>query len=540
MINEVTRTPEYLKSVFLRQFNLLDALFGGYMNSEMHFGCYCDYAAICGIGDGEWLDSVYAALNSELIRGALTLAEFNVLARAVEFFPDRFSSDLVELVSYRKGAMAKKHELLGAGDTETFENTVTMLEYAAGAGDTDCIALLAYLTYKGHLLRRNTERAGEILSEAAFWNHPFALLMCEGYRRDDAIFSSILKTVLIGTSQHAAWEYVESYYSLPEDTPTDKVAEALEKRFALKLSEREKVNGDILKVVRSTVITETSKVKLISTLAREIKVDHLPIDIDRRGALKIPTGIAARRLSAREDESRAILSNLSLYSLRRSLEYRPLLLSSEDGYVLEGYKEALLSAFDGFSVVTVDLAGCSDIRFTPTRDNPIVNEMNKQGCADAVVLLENCDQLDERQQRELAKFLRMNSRKGECMTLGTLSLDLTGILPILTASSAVSAELREECDTVKLKGVKTDEKKTVIRMMAKEKGKLFGLSSVSVDESAVEMLCRHPLDEASALIDRAIAFSDRSKGSVMIGEGDVARLLPKGNGFEPKSFWGCN
>lgn len=538
-MSELTRTPEYLKSVFLRQFNLFDALFGEHIESEMYFGCYCDYAAICGVSDGEWLDSVYDSLRSELISGASTLAEFNILARATEFFPDRFPEGVREILTYRKGAMHKKHEILGSRDGQTVEETVAALEYAAGAGDTDCMALLAFMTHRGYLVKKDTERAHGMLCEVAFWNHTFSLLMCLGYCKGERIFQSILKTVLLGTSQHEAWDYVADYHSL-SDVNTDGVAEALEKRFALKLSERDKVNGDMLKVVKSTVITENSKIKLISTLAREIKVDYLPIDIGRRKALKIPTDIVFGRLLEREDELRAILSGLSLFKLRQSLEYRPLLLVCDDGYVLDSYKEALAASFEGCSVIRVDLAGCSDIRFTPTRENPIVNEMNRQGCADAVVLLENCDALDDRQQRELAKFLRINSRKGECMTVGTISLNLTGILPILTASSKVSAELGDECDAVKLAGVKTDEKKNVIRMMVKEKGELFGLSHSALDSAALDILSRYALDEASSLIDKALAFSDKSEGRVVIGESVLSRILPKGNGFEPKSFWGCN
>ncbi len=534
------RTPDYLKSVFLKQFNLFDALFGSYMNKSAHIKCYCEYAAIFGISDSAWLDGIYEAVRGELIVGADSLESFNMLLRAMEFFPDRFDPATREVASHRKEAMTTKHKLLGELDAHTLESALTALDRGAVSGNTDCMSLAAFLNCNGYFMRKSSEAARELIEKAALWNHPLAILMGLKYCKNDTSYHSLAKSVLDCASHESACEYVCELYGLAKDTPVNPVSLELEKRFFKKLSERELINEGVLKIIRSAVLTEASKVRLLSTPTKEIRTDYLPIDIDRRSSIRIPLSIITKRLSDRAGESRSILSSLSLFPMRHAVEYRPILLLSEDGYVLESYKEALTRGFGDSVVIRIDLASSTDVSFAPTRDNPIVNELNKVGCADAVVFLDNCDRLDERQQRELARFLHTTARDGKEMSLGDLSLDLGGILPILTAQSTVGIELSEECDTVKLATVKKDEKRAIIRQLAKEKGEIFGIDSLTVEDSVVEMLARHPLALSSSLIDRAVAFMDKSSKSPVITEEDVAQFLPKGGGFEPKSFWGCN
>lgn len=63
------------------------------------------------------------------------------------------------------------------------------------------------------------------------------------------------------------------------------------------------------------------------------------------------------------------------------------------------------------------------------------------------MLIEGCSEIDERYQEDLGRFLRICAR-GELHNLYNLRFNYSGILPILTASGAVSSALLEECDRI--------------------------------------------------------------------------------------------
>lgn len=529
--------PEYLKSVFVRQYLLLDTVFGEYMSEDERIRAFDDYATVFGIDEMDWLNKTHGAISSRLVSSARTLPEYNMLARAVEFFPSRFDDDTVRVIRHKQDAVQTKHELFATGSEGNLEGTLARLESRANSGDADCMALMAYLELCGILIPENKRGALARIRDAARCNHLFALLMGLSRGEETEEYASILRAVLEGSSQTASYKYLETLYTLPTVEPSG-VARALEKRYDLGISKRGKLNEDILKVLRSAVLTEESKIKLLSLGEKEINLEAFPLDIDRCQTARVPTRLSLAGLIDRRAEKRAILATLSLYNRRDVVRYRPLLLTSADDYVLSAYKASLVKAFSGSSVVTVDMASCSGFPCLPTKENPIINELNRSGNSGTVVILENCEELDARQADELGKFLRINCTRRSLMSVNSLSFDFTDIFPILLSHRDLPDDVRAECDEIRLAPVRKEEKLAAIKDILDQRCATFELERITLDAAAEERLSKLPLTSVATVIDKVLASSAIDTREVAVKDEDIKPYIPKSTGFEPKSFWG--
>lgn len=531
-------TATYIVYSFLTYINIIDVLIGKYLDENEYHTHYSRIAKLFGIRDKELLDSYHRVLASDLITGADCESKFNLLCRAIEFSPHKFKDDIKTVVSYRKSAIDIKVKISESGDSDSLDGIVSGIGRLALAGDVRCMVLLAYMKLYGIFVKKDSSGAMKLIRNAALWNDSLALTLGMKHDKNKAIYPSIIKAVFYAASQEEAYKHIEKHLEIPEDTRVNPVALALEKRFYSKLSNKNTVSKPILEVMDSMILTEASKVHLLDTVGKEPDLGALPLNLNRATPIAIPKKLSLKRLSGRDEEIAAILSNFALYSHSRTTaaEYKPLLIICPDEYLLDTFKQSIIKSFHQNSIIRVDLKCAPSSNFSPLNDNPIVTEINNDTNACVAVLIEGCSEISEACQADLGRFLRASARR-ELHHHHSLRFDYSGILPILTSTSAVAPELLRECDVVKLSPPKDSDKSEIIRGIIDDKKQTFRLESISVNEEAIKSLSRHPLATVCSVIDRVVSLKAQD-GHALITDKDIAPLLPKKVGFEASKFWG--
>ncbi len=529
----------YIIHNFLTYANTLDVLLGDYLEEGEYRTHYFRIARLFGIRDKELLDFYLGIIESDLVSGADCESKYNLLSRAIEFTPNKFSREFKAVVNYRRPAIQIKSKIAKNGDAESKSGIIGGISHLTISGEISCIVLLAYMKIYGLFVGKDMPGAINNLRKAAVWNDPLALILGIKHDKNKAIYPPILKAVCYAASQEEAYKHLEKHLGLPEEVRVNPVAIALEKRFYSDLSGKDTISYPILQVMNSAILTESSKVHLVETAEKEPNFSALPLNITRNSPLAIPKKLTLlRRLGEREQETAAILSNFALYHRSRSseAEYKPLLIICPDEYLLDSFKHTIIKSFHQNNIIRVDLACAPPSDFSPINDNPIVTEMNREDNASVAILIEGCSDISETAQSDLARFLRASARC-ELHHHHNLRFDYSGILPILTSTSSVTPELLRECDVVKIAPAKEKDKSELIRGIIDDKKQTFSLESISIDEEAIKSLSRHPLATVCSVIDRVVSLKAH-EGHALITYQDVIPLLPKKAGFEASSFWG--
>ena len=530
-------TAPYIVYSFLTYINTIDVLIGKYLDRDEYQTHYSRIARLFGIRDKELLDTYRKVLASDLVSGADRESKFNLLCRAIEFSPHKFSEDMRTVVNYRISAIDIKKKIAENGDSESLDGIISGMGHLALAGEVGCMVMLAYMKLYGIFVKKDVSGAIKLIRNAALWNDPLALILGMKHDKNKAAYPSVIKAIFTSASQDEAYKHLERHLEIPEDTEVNSIALALEKRFYNKLSGKDRISQPIIDVIHSKVLNESSKVHLIETASKDPDFSALPLNLTRKTPIALPKKLSFKRPCGRENEIATILSNFALYSHSRTstAEYKPLLIICPDEYTLDSFEQAIIKSFHQNSIIRVDLKCTPPSNFSPLNDNPIVSEMNSYTNACVAVLIEGCSELSETCQADLVRFLRASAKR-ELHQHHNLRFDYSGILPILTATSAVAPELMAECDVVKLAPAKENDKSELIRGIIDDKKQVFKLESISIDDEAIRSLARHPLSTISSVIDRAVSLKAED-GHALITHKDIAPLLPKKIGFDAGSFW---
>lgn len=528
-----SKTPQYLKSIFLTQFNVLDLLFGDFLDVDLHTQCFYDYARICKINDEAWLSEVYENINHEIIQCASTQSEYNMVMRGFVFYPDR-GDDMVRMIAeHREVAHQIKNNYFNDDYQVTEEDTAMRLLRAARMGNTDCIALAAYLMDKGYFLKQNAAKTDRFLSNLALWNHPFGCLFGLDHDNLRSLCASKLKTAFTGFGLDDSWEYI-SKNALLENVPTEKLALVMEDRFALEYSKRNIVDNDIVKLVDCRVLAEESLHKILLSEKNIALLKGLPVDIDREEEIVVPSDLFSEAKLSGEDHLKSVWAELMLHS-KPAAEKKPILLISHDSDVLCEVENCLKRGFAD-QVCIVDVSNRVDITFSATIDNPIIYEMNRLGNKNALVIIKNCNMMEERDQEELALFLKMCC-KGQSFRQGDLVLSYNGMIPVILSEDVICNELAGECSIHKLPTVSRIEKQAMVLDIFSKKKIEYSLSDLSSDDYAMSFFCTQSTSVISSALDRIIMYETETGGNLHITAAQLKRHMPSATRFRPDLTW---
>lgn len=536
--SNLTPTPDYLSGAFLTHYFLFDTVLGRFLTEGERAAAYSEYAAIFAVTDKAWLDDTYALLNCPILSQADDPNTFYMLSRATAFYPEIFPPEERFLIAQKSNAMRIKVKMLGPSTANlSRERLLSMLEGAAAAGEPDAVSLLTFLRWNGILMDRDPNGALVRMHRLASWNHPAGILMCLRYGPAEQAerCAAVLGAVLDSPSTAHALAHLQRHYALPTVSPCP-LAKALERAFAREQLPRDKMSAEVLRMLESSLLDTAAKRKLLAQKNVEEMLAMLPMGIAKSTPFAPVFSLAPLPLY-REEESHRLLSNLAMLDVRDRVSYKPLLLICEDPYVLDHYKRLLASTLDDHALGTLDLSDPGLHPFADGKENAVISLLDRLGDAGAVVCLENVQEIPEERAKDLVRFLRHDCLRRFRFFSDSVCFDLSEMLPVLFATEAPCKELCAACDTVELQPVTEQERRQVLQRIAAEKAKLFSLRSLTLSDSAYDLLCGKDLQEAEALIERAVSLQRRDSDELTLTDASFSSCRSEKR-VAPTHFWG--
>lgn len=346
MKNGITHAPTLLKESFLSNYFFADVMFSRFLATDGARIIFDRYADISGVKDEKWLNTMWDIISSDLFTKADTSSSFNTLLRLSCLFPDRFSENEQYILSLKSSAMQIKETILPSGDNITLDTTKSTIESKAQGGDTDCLALLAFLKYHGFFFAKDQESALKHIKTGACWNHFFCLLMGAQYDPNPHFYHEVIVAILSAPSQLETLNYLREGLNISADTKPYKPSVELEKAFHRGAFQRYKLCPDILKMISSSVLTEQTKCSIIkSANGKDMAHPDIPLNISKASELSYDLSKFRLFSESRSSECDKIIANLSVSDIRASSVYKPLLIVCQDKAAFDLYHIAISDCF---------------------------------------------------------------------------------------------------------------------------------------------------------------------------------------------------
>ena len=518
MTNRNLTAPTPLQNAFLSSYLLADVLFSRFCYPEEMRAIFDQYAKTFCLHNKDWLEQIWEVVSSDLFSLADNAGDFNRLVRLSKQFPDRLTDDELYVLTRKSVAIKTKTEILLGDDDAPFETVIRTLERRADGNDTDCMALYGFLQYHGLLIAQNTAQAETKLTNATLWNNLFATLIGSHHLLPTAFYHGKLCALVSGASNQSVREYLGELLGIPEDTAPDKIALALEHAFCQGTFQTAKVNPDLMKLMRSTVLSESHKHSLILAAANKENVTlGVPLEIRRSTEIVPDLDDLAESFAGRSAEAEQITANLAMIDLRGTSVYKPLLIVCEDEMVLEYYSHALRHSCAGTPVVSLDLQDKDKCNMAHSKENAFVAAMEKHGEKNVMMLFYHCDTLDADRSRELAWYLRASNRKHFRIPCTVdVEVDLSGTLPVLFASRVPAACIAQCCDVIIGTELSKEEFCRTLESALEKKRKQFKLSALSMAPDVSDFLFEYSSATVTNLLNKAIGQQRRTCAEVHI------------------------
>lgn len=538
MLMQPIRDPDYLKEAFLNNYFFAEVLFSQYCAVKEMKYIYDKYAEVFCIHNEEWLNTVWDVISSDLFFYANNACDFNRLVRLSKQYPDKISSLELHMLSCKAPAIQIKADVLSGNDDPSFEGILRVLERKAKGGDTDCISLLGFLEHYGILINENSAMAEKRLEAAASWNHFFAVLLGSRYSKE--MYHQKLRAILNSSVNTEVWEYLSTAMDIPTNTKPDKIALVLEAALCQGTLQRCKINDDIMNLMHSTVISESSKCSLIKAIREKVRIpSEIPLTVTKKSSIVLDFEKLDFPSVDCKQEVEQIRSNLSMIDLHDTSVYKPLLFVCEDEHVLNYYRDLIMDAFSSSPVSYVPLQKGETCNLSDSGENIFVTSMEKHGERNVVMIMDHCEKLDTKSSNELAKYLKADNRKHyKAGSMPSVELDLSGVLPVLFATTIPDHSIVLCCDMVVAEEPTQEEFKEILKKSLEKKKKIFKLNSLSAEPAVFEFLFDYSFDAVTDLLNKTIGCLRQTSKDVHITTEALQDIIGKFYSVKDKNgFW---
>jgi len=505
-------TNEYLFDPFLTQYYLLEAVCENFLSERERARLFRELAAVfCVDGDGE-LEEYYRLSHEDPYREIRNLPAYERFCRTVEFaqrsgqqvdFSDR---DRIILAQKRE-AMEIKAELFRQARNLTRETVTATLLNAATNGNVNAMTLVSFMEYHGVCFCKDRDNALRRIRHCARWNNLFGNLMGLAYDEDGQRYIDILGTVLRNASQKRVFDHICRRKGWKNSFRRDPAARLVEDAFGIGVIHRKAYDRTFAKVAFSQMISAEDKGKLLLTKQKDAvaMLSDIPFDaasdpvpaFDRNGMKKLPL--------IREAEVQKILRNLTVAETCPPQVYAPLMVVAHDDYVANMYADGMKRGFGEDRVVEVDAATLTERDFAGSGEHLLLRGLSETKNARTVFLIRNCEELSAAACDEMEKLLDYGFRKKFKLFQPPVSLDLSGLVFILLASSRTPqvTALSRQCDTLWAERLREEERPRVVDSVFRTRARCFG-SKAKLETGCREYLAAYEPAKVQQIVDHVL------------------------------------
>lgn len=525
MKNSIT----YLMEPFLTQYFLLEAICRGFVSEAETRKIYEELARIFCVPLNDETEQYYQTANSEQYKTIGDYSSYERLCRTIEFAESRGQEvGLTEIdrviLAQKRESMLIKSEIFKQGKNLTRDIIADTLLEMAMNGNIDAMTTLAYMEYHGICLCQDRKNATKRLSLCAKWNNLFGNLM--GIVYDDANtkrYYDVLYTILKSSNQREVFKYICEFNEYNGKCSKNPIARIIEQAFGLNVVKRETYDRIFAKVAFSELVSVEDKEKLLLNKKKEaiVSLSEIPFDVERTSKLIFEEDVARQVFLERDEEVSEMFCSLFPAVNGRMDLYRTLLVAADDEYISEMYTSALKKGFHkSNSVIEVDASMLSMQDFAGAKENFILRGLSETKKSRTVFLINNCNEIGEKELDELMKLLDYEFRRKFKLLEPTVSMDLSDVVIVLFSSESNEKvkHLSQECDVVWTKRINDTEKESVIKSVFESRTKTFGCTQVAVDDDCKAYLQPFRTGEIIRIIDGALKKASYENKMVITSE----------------------
>lgn len=377
------------------------------------------------------------------------------------------------------------------------------LTVAAENGLVLALNALGVLQSEGIVFHKDERSGRKKLLCAAEWNSEeglFAALYYDPENREK--YLECLQSCLVRIGHAEVFERVrEKYGSFVKGQHGE--YRLLEKAFRQGIIKRDVYNKPYARLVYSEILGTRDKETLLLNPNKEsfAEASSLPLKLGRDTAEFRAEALDGVRPDHPE-ESGKVLCALGNIDLRRMATYRPICFVSDSKYMLDYYAELLSRGFGTSHAERIEICDLVGYDLEPTKNNIFVRSCDED--AFNLYLLIFRGDIHEQVFDLVKNFLQSEKRGKFRLNHPGVVLDLSSVLPVCFCDRENAENLRPYCDMVRIAALTPGEKRLLTERTVREKGKLYGVNGLTLQESLMEKLSAYGIDEIVRAIDDAV------------------------------------
>ncbi|MDE6294231.1 MAG: hypothetical protein K2L88_06395 [Clostridiales bacterium] len=467
-----------LADVFLIDHDRQDALFALAENATVDdVKTYGDYLRFCRI-------KKYASLTGE---------------------QSDVSADIDDVISVKGEALKRAHALKLDGTALTEAAVLRTIADCAALGVVSALRMLGYVQCEGILGERDHAAGIKNLEKAAMWNSVEGMLFAMYYNANREAYVGRLRAVAAGTVYRCFIAAAERKYGCSAQQPVPE-STLLSKAFALGKLKPEQYAAQYARIIFSPMLTPRDKERTMFSVSEQNISDiaDLPLKLVGRDFAPDLSALSALQI-AREKEVEHIRLSLKNSDLLLHSAFRPLCVCADSEYMRKVYARHIRAALTDAHVEYIDIAALDEYDLQPTGKNIFVRSCDED--AFNVYFMSFTGNITPSVMQEALGFLQSRRRKKFCLQSPGVVIDLGAVLPVCFCDKANAKDLKKYCDVVTLAPVAASERQTLYADIIKTKRKLYGVESVTIDDSGAARLDALSVDGAESVIDAVVRLN---------------------------------
>lgn len=411
----------------------------------------------------------------------------------------------------------------------------------ASEGCVSALTALGIMQINGICVDRDENSGLKNLRKAERWNDIDGAILYLYYSKSDRqeCFDRIITSLEMRYETYLASALKEAYPQEAEAYRRNVVACLVEKAFSAGVLNREEFAAPKARILYSKVLSYQDKEVAIYSMddkQRRSSICDLPLKLDGDVNIEIDEKAFDGMTICRKQEQNRILREAKNFDLRAMSNYSPLCVCADNSVLLQYYVSALSKLVKNANVVFIEVSDLTKKDVDATSNNIFVRKCDEDRANVYIVSFRG--EIDPDAMNLALDFLRTSKRRAFGLTMPSVQLDLSCILPICVCDKTNEGMLKKLCNVVNLASVTQDEKRSIIEEMLTRKARLYGIEEISIEKDVETSVAKLSADNIAKALDKAILANRNNAGKLILDEAMLGSILEEFKTINKYGFGG--
>ena len=519
---------DYFTELMLIQYFTIDAIFGRYIDDEKTI--FLRLAKIYLLSEGE-AEELYGLTEREEVKDISSENAYFQYRRTKQLLAldnRSLSSDEVvdEIIDIKGNAIsaAKKQGIYQDSAISKFA-AINLLTWAADSGLVKAMSILGILQHEGIIFVQDGDAGLKNITKSAKWNSDQALMAALYYDRAgrSEYLARIIANLLKGSHTQALALVKAAYGDAPRKA--DKTYYLLEKAFDSHILKPEVYSKQFARILFSDVISHRDKESLFFSGGKEAFAcaSDLPLKLSPAQAVTYDGDIADIMRPYHKEDVDKVVSCLENSDLRKLPTYRPLCVVSDSPFILENFAENVKKCLSGCHVEFIEVSDLAEYDIEPTKNNIFVRNCDEDKVNVYIIFFRG--DIHERVFEMGKNFLQTEKRAKFRLLQPGICINLSAIMPICFCDKDNAKLLRPYCDVININGFTAQEKNEITDKILTDKGQLYGVEEISVEQPVYDRLADYSPEEIERVLDSIVCDNRKLIGALNLTEAILTPYL---------------